>query len=712
MKKIITYISLLYVFTAFSQSYTGGIGDGFGMVAYTETQSIFKGGIADGFSTSGYTESQSIFTGGIADGFSTSGYTETQSIFKGGIADGFSTSGYTENNSIFTGGIADGFSSSGYTENNSIFTGGIADGFSTSGYTENNSIFTGGIADGFSSSGYTENNSIFTGGVADGFSMSLYDENPLCSNNVTIWTGSSWTNGAPDATTQVILDGFYETATNGNLNACFAKVEQSSDFIINSNTYARIVTDFINNGLTAVKHQGSFVQVNENATSSGTGTFTVDLQTTPLDDPIRYTYFSSPLSNQDLTVFNSWAAMNSIWRFNESVQDWYLVNQNDTMIPGVGYIVRGAADTGQYPLTGMSTFNNGVFNSGPISYPLTYNPGGVDDDNALVGNPYPCAINAGELLADNPQANAFYFWTHKSPFVNGAYAGDDYAIWNSSGGIASASGSPAPTGFIASGQGFFVDATGPGTFTFKNAHRVNGNNNDFRRPESINRERIWINMYNEQGAFNQILVNFSENGTEHFDPKKDATRFFTGNAIRFYSLGLNNENFAIQALPILNEETVVPLGFEINVSDLNSLKIGIDHSELSDNVNVYLKDKALGKLHNLNISDYVFEDTQDIHNNRFELVFKRDALNVDSQENVANNIYIANYGSDQILINSVSGENISKIVMYDVIGKKLLDFKTNRKSVLISTQIKDGTVLIFKIQMENGTILSKRFIKF
>ena len=684
---------LLYVFSTNAQNFAGGIADGFASASYTETQNIFSGGIADGFSISGYTETQNIFSGGVADGFSTSGYTETQNIFSGGVADGFSTSGYTESQNIFSGGVADGFSTSGYTESQNIFSGGIADGFSTSGYTE------------------TQN--IYSGGIADGFSMSLYNENPNCSDKITIFNGT-WSNGVPDLTTQTVINGNYITTAEGNMDACSCLIRQGSLVQIDSNTYVRLDNDLTNNGTIDVKHQGSFVQVKNSAKVMGSGAFVTRLQTTQLDDPVRFTYFSSPVQNATLNVFQNWANMNRLWRFDEAAQDWYQVPASTTMTPGVGFAIQGAPDTGQYPFIGYVDVE-GKFNTGEVGYPLTYNPGGTDDDNALVGNPYPSAINAAQLLNNNASANAFYFWTHKSGLLaNGsAYAGDDYAIWNASGGTASASGSPAPSGFIASGQGFFVDATAPGNLVFDNSIRVTGNNNDFRRPQNDTRDRIWVNMYNDYGVFNQILVNFTNEGTTEFDNKLDATRYFTGNAISFYSNGSNNERFAIQALSVLTEETVVPLGFEIvDETAATNLKIAIDHTDFyQENVTVYLKDKALGRIHNLSESAYPFEATQDTFNERFELIFSRNPLQTPEQNLEQETVFVSNYSDTEVKINSKYGTNIQKIAIYDVLGKRILEKKTNQNSIILPLNVNEGTILIFKMQLQSGKRVVKRFVK-
>lgn len=522
-----------------------------------------------------------------------------------------------------------------------------------------------------------------------------------------IWYDSYW-NYPPEVTRNAIIRHNYDTNVYGTIIAKSLMVEVNKILFIKPNTFVKTINNLINEGTIIVTHQGSFVQENNNATVTGTGTFITKVETTPLLDQHRFTYFSSPVQNQDLNVFNGFANMNKLWRFDESVQDWYIVNPNDTMIPAVGYAIQGAPDVGQYPQIGFVSFN-GAFNNGIYSYPLTFNVGGIDDDNNLIGNPYPSAIDANMLLNNNVDANAFYFWTHNSALLANGYAGDDYAIWNSSGGIASGSGSPAPSGFIASGQGFFVDAVSEGNIVFDNTMRVTDNNTDFRTSEN---DKIWLNLTTNDELFSQILLNFSEDATSDFDAKLDAKRFNTTNPITFYSNGLNQERFAIQALPNLTNQTIIPLGFEVTNESISNLKISIDHLENLVDVNIYLKDNLLNLMHNIKSSDYEFAIVEaDMFNNRFELVFNQNALNTQDDLLNTENIIIYNHSENKIKVKTKNNTLISEFKAFDVLGKLIIDLKPNKSSFIINTNINQGTVLFIKTKLENNQILNCKFIK-
>jgi len=543
-------------------------------------------------------------------------------------------------------------------------------------------------------------------------STTSFSENCSCTGSVTQFNSTGWSNGFPTPGSIAIINDMYQVGIEGNFEACSCEITQNGYLQIDSSTFIKINRNITNNGIIEVLNQGSFVQINNDATLTGNGTYTTKIQTTQLNETANFTYFSSPVQNQDLTVFSSWARMNRLWRFDELTQDWTLADQNDIMLPAVGYAIQGDLDTGQYPLIGYANFN-GVFNNGIYSYPLTYNSGGIDDDNALVGNPYPSAIDAALLLSANTNANAFYFWTHKSIILpdGSAYAGDDYAIWNSSGGIASASGSSAPTGYIASGQGFFVEASGTGNLVFNNSMRVTGNNTDFRRPANINRDRIWLNLSNDDGFFNQILINFSENGTPNFDNKLDAVRIASGNAISFYSNGLNDENFAIQAVPNLSTNTIIPLGYKVNTTTIPNLTISIDHSEFISDTNIYLKDNLLNVIHDLKLTDYQFSAEQGQFNNRFELVFNRSILVIKDKLANSEKIILSNSTENTINVKTKNGSVIKSIKAFDILGKIMINQKPNKNNFIINTNIKQGTVLFVVSKLSNGQIINTKFIK-
>ena len=543
----------------------------------------------------------------------------------------------------------------------------------------------------------------------DTFLIAAYD-NP-CNNPTTIWNGTSWSNGIPDINTPVIIDGNYN---NGSFAACEMIINKGAAVTLNTLEYIEVQHNIQNNGIITVLDNASFVQRDNTAKVAGTGNFNTYIKTTPLADSDRFTYFSTPTVNENLSIFNSWANMNAIWDFNNATQHWNLLTGNETMATAKGYAVKPKSTLDfSSPVIATTIFKNKFFN-GINTQNLSYNvgqqePDASDDDSNLVGNPYPSAVDASMLLNNNPSANAFYFWTHNTPITNGTY-GDDYAIWNNTGGVAAGSGAPSPSGYIASGQGFFVLANSAGTFTFDNAYRTTTNNNGFIRNENSD-AKIWFNLTGNNNEFSQILVAFSNNGTDGFDNHFDAPRISLNSApISFYSMDTNFNKLGIQTKGELQEQTNIPLGITKLQNNTNTYKIGIDHFENMDNTNIYLKDNLLHLIHDIKINDYTFQlQNNGEVNNRFELIFNRNALSL-NEESTENSVIVFSNNSNSFTVKS-DNYKIKQLQIFDLLGKIIYSNIPNNNTIVVETShLSQGTVLLLKITLENGMIQTKKYI--
>jgi hypothetical protein len=551
--------------------------------------------------------------------------------------------------------------------------------------------------------------------IADYYSIFAYD--PICTTK-TVWNGV-WSNGTPDNTKMVIFETNYNTNI-ANIDACIIVIRDTAMLTVNATQYIKTENDLINDGSILIDHQASFVQVNDNAFLIGSGSYSTIIKTQELLDA-RYTYFSSPVQNEHVAVFSPWAQMNRIYTFETgATQDWVQVNAANVMTPGKGYIVRppnpvvfNTPSTGTpTSFIGTTTFTK-TFNNGIITHPLTFNGIGNDDDNELVGNPYPSAIVTAQVLTDNPSANAFYFWTHDNPETGGAWI-DDYAIYNSMGYTSGNATTPAPL-HIASGQGFFVEAQAVGDITFSNSQRVTGNNNTFLKTTDLNIDKIWINLETIDGVKSQLLIGFNNIGTDGFDPQFDAARYTSDNTINFFSTGtdLRTERLAIQTRGELSSsETIIPLGFTIDNLAISDLLIKIDHFENLIDTDIFINDLDLNILHNLKLSPYSFtHNTVETNTSRFKLIFRTNTLtnndvNIDNDE-----LIITRPNSNQIGLKTKNKSIIKKIAIYNTIGKQIWSSEHNQTNIFIHPNINKSEILFFKVQLENKRILHKKFIK-
>jgi len=344
-------------------------------------------------------------------------------------------------------------------------------------------------------------------------------------------------------------------------------------------------------------------------------------------------------------------------------------------------------------------------------------PNPIHDRN-LIGNPYPSAIDADLLLANNLTTlqGSFYFWTHNTPITNFNYTANDYAVYNQSGGTSAAPNSGlnnnVPTKFIAAGQGFFVQGLNSGTLTFSNAIRVAGNNDSFFRQQQTNsgreRHRIWLNLINTQGAFKQILVGYIQDATNQMDNHFDSEIAEAGNTISLYSV-VADKKLSIQgrALPFV-ETDVVPLGFRTTDAGNYAIELadfdGLFESELP----IYIEDKLLAITHNIRESNYEFISNGGVEEDRFVLKFQNETLNVPT--NSLTDIVVFK-NQNHIEIMASTNVTLETVKVFDIRGRLItnVDNINNRKLTVTGLHIANQVILVQITDVE-GKIVTKKLV--
>lgn len=313
----------------------------------------------------------------------------------------------------------------------------------------------------------------------------------------TTWNGTVWNNGTPNINRQAIIDGNYNTATNGNISGCSLTVNSGANLIVGDNTFVEIENDVTVEGSIDVLTQGSFVQNQASGTFTGSGSSSVTKSTPVKQDWFFYNYWSSPVQGE--IIGNTFFDVDGDRRFqfnasnyldtdgdgiDDDNNDWQFASAGTTMVPGVGYATTSSR-FGPYPSSRMAAFD-GPLNTGTISTPIAFNPLSTDSWN-LIGNPYPSALDFDIFHANNSTLveGVAYYWSQATAPSNSApgnqgsnFSQNDYATYTvGSGGAAGASGE-VPTRFVPSGQGFFINGLANGNVTFTNAMRVaNGSSN-------------------------------------------------------------------------------------------------------------------------------------------------------------------------------------------------------------------------------------------
>ena len=533
------------------------------------------------------------------------------------------------------------------------------------------------------------------------------------------WNGAIWTNpsGPPllnDGTENLVfLAGTFNST--GNLSACSCTVNGANVTFNAGHTLSVLNGLTVTSGSMTFNNDASLVQTNNVA---NTGNITYKRNTTPVNK-FDYTYWSTPVSPQ--TLFNLSPLTPLHYQYDASISQWVGVGAATTMVPGKGYISRAPST---WPTASTAVYNAsfiGVPNNGTYTTPVF---GGSDQRN-LLGNPYPSAIDATLFVQDGTNSGlidaTLYFWTHNTPINAGfQYTGSDYAVWNVLGGIGTfASTNPGvntsiPNGFISAGQGFFVKGLANGNVTFKNTMRVSGNNNQFFRLSNpvastenpIEKNRFWLDVFNAEGAYKQMLMGYVTGGTIGLDRAFDGEMVDIGNVITLYTM-VADKKLSIQGrgLPFDIADTI-PLGYKSTINGTFTIAL-TDFDGLFETQNIYLEDTVTGVIHDLKSSSYTFATESGIFEDRFVLRYTAGALGVPV---FAENTVLVYKNETGITINTGTIP-MKSVAIYDVTGRLI----TSQKEIY-ATQTRFTTlpstnqVLLVQITSETGVKVTKKVV--
>jgi hypothetical protein len=319
-------------------------------------------------------------------------------------------------------------------------------------------------------------------------------------------------------------------------------------------------------------------------------------------------------------------------------------------------------------------------------------------------------------------------WTHgtlpsniSSPFYGSFaynYSPGDYLTYSYTG--TSCCPLAGPELYIGSGQGFFVQMvdgpTASNNVTFNNNLRsTNYDNSNFYRlsnsytsesyVESLERNRIWLDIVNSSSRSDRTLFGYIQDATMAEDSFFDCLTQNTGD-LRIYSL-INDKKYIIQgrALPFdINDE--VPIG--VNVPTTGNYSIGLAGVDgLFNEQNIYLKDLLLNTTHDLKLAPYQFTANAGNYNDRFRVVYLTSTLgNTDLDYN--NEIKVI---TNESLSVSSSHQIMQSVIVYNVLGQEIDRYENaNSNFLTLSNVRKNNTTLLLKIKLDNGMTTVRKVI--
>ena len=507
--------------------------------------------------------------------------------------------------------------------------------------------------------------------------------------NAVTWNAGAWSNGTGPTISDAAIFQSAFTST-GNLSACSIAISGGAVVTIGTTTTPHVLT--VQNAVTTTggtlifNNGSSLIQNNNNA---NTTPITYRRNST-LMNPFDYTYWSSPVAGQTLLGFSTATLTDKFyfWNTNTAVYNWTIVPSvaTATMQTGQGYLIRSPLAPGSAPAIFNGSFV-GNPNNGNLTRAIEVSGALNAKSLNLIGNPYPSGLSASLFLTANQTIidGTIFFWSHNTPISGFVYTSNDYASYNLTGGAGTKAANNSglgnntmPDGNIASGQAFFAigKIAGINNVNYTNAMRVTGNSNFYRGNNSgsdYEKNRIWLEMSNNQGAFSQMLYGNIEGATNTKDQLYDGVLFDESPTASLYSV-LDNYKLTIKGngLPFAETDTN-QIGFISKIAGNYNIKLAM-FDGLFESQNIYLEDKFLNTIHDLKLGDYNFDTNIGTFDDRFVLRFTNTSLATNTVELNSNNIIVY---KDAIGIHIKSAKyEIKNVIIFDATGRNVLD-KTN-----------------------------------
>lgn len=412
--------------------------------------------------------------------------------------------------------------------------------------------------------------------------------------------------------------------------------------------------------------------------------------------------------------------------------NWQQITENSVLQTGQAFTMKGsgisippAINTQNYIFRGKP--NNGLINHSGIQV--------AANNQNLIGNPYPSALDANEFISDNLAATTgtLYFWEHypsNNTHILADYQGG-YAALNLVGGTTPispveisglGSSTRIPGRFIPVGQGFFIKGnTTGGNVVYKNSQRkfIKEDNTDsnsmFRNSETAsgNNEddvadnntfaKIRLGITGTANLYRQLLLGFmNENADDAFNLGYDGEMLDVQSNDAYFQL--EDKKLQIQGVGHFNPNAAYPLTIKTNTPGI--VKFKIDNLENFDNnQDIYIHDNVTNNFYDLRDSAAAIEIPSGEISSRFTLRFTQQTLTAADIEAEQDSFTIFfNSSTDQIQISNLNNnETITEVTLYSILGQKLKTINTeNKNQQLIEIPKNNLSTGIYIVQLKTN----------
>ncbi len=516
------------------------------------------------------------------------------------------------------------------------------------------------------------------------------------------WTGASgndwnssdnWEKGAISGADDDVY--IVNTATSPQINSPVSSpalcndlfVESGATLTVNAASAITIGDEFTNNGTVIVESDdGGTGSMIVEGTANGEVDFERYLDETDKAD--AWHYVSSPVSGQALN--NTWMSANSIaqagtqyqfYRWDEDTDYWIYFDYtgtepenfaDDEFVAARGYALtrNGAGDV---------SFTGDV-RTQDMNYSVSFTESKGKGWN-LCGNPFSAsigitddALTTAKFLNDNAALlddnwEAIFVWDEQSDYT---YGRNDYKIISNS---AIVGYTQIEQDYVQPGQAFMVKVISNGNLQFTEDMQAHASGSFFKEKQAWPSVELLVEG---NGLSNTTAIGFHKDMTEGLDPSYDVGKLKGNPDIALYTRLVedNGVDFALQALPLFEEEYSVPVGIDLSQTGEYTFEV-IGMKLIPDEVNVYFEDKQTATIVNLkNTSKYscMLNQAGNI-TERFMLHFTLTPFNTDEINANAKKIMVWSTNNTINLYNP--DQLIGTIKIFNLYGQQIMQARLN-----------------------------------
>ncbi len=567
------------------------------------------------------------------------------------------------------------------------------------------------------------------------------DPTGIYCDNATTWNGTSWSNGEPTASTDVIFSGNY-TKNGGTLYACsiFVLNGASVNFMSNSNAIVTHSVSIATTGSLTFESSSNLIQLENDANS---GTAIVKRNSSRLKR-LDYTMWTAPVLDsrttgyQSLLSFSPATATSRFYEYSTARNEYHILPAETTKFAlGKGYLIRmpNADATPGYNTGNARLVYNGAFagtpNNGNVKVDLSHDADGYN----AVGNPYPSPISVKDFINANLNSIEGTIWIWRK---TNDYTVSSYSTVNLTGYVANIARGGGethndgndliadpyaidPKGLLNTAQGFIVKSKAANSqIVFKNNMRLRTHSNTFFRTaapnddtqEEVQTNRLWLNATTESGEFSQTLIGYNNESTLGYDNGYDGKALINGNLNLYSVINSANDtlNLTIQARGRFAVADRVKLGYKASLA--GTYIVSLDHADgiFEEGQTVYLVDNTTGTFHNLSEGSFTFSTEAGQFDERFTVAYATDEqLGTDTPVLAPTQATIVYKEGKQVKVDAPS--DINTIAVYDMLGKTLFQKSNIDGTQFATTDINVASqIVIVKITLDNNQVVSKKIM--